>query len=344
MKSILKYLIILPIVLFNFSCDEAATESTSTGNLVGVWNLIGLSGTYVRDVAVPSGTDESTTYSVKVRWPYDTSDGYQADHTLKSYSMGDTLLNTTSDAGDYIAAGAVQLVGEFKDDDTYTFVGNYPALRIVVSACSTYQTIADIDDDGNYTIAYNANETGGTLGVTPKVGTEQVLPSFPDGTVTFSGTNADTLNIVFLDRDAHDSLITFISETWVEDDNRVTHGIAQAYVDATGNYFTSDDTQPLGTSGYLYDPLGNDGVPANGDEALATWGYYYTYNAVMFNGCLAGGADQATCAAAGYAIDDSAHDFNPADATAGGKLTMEIVPVCIPANETIQFNATFVKQ
>ena len=338
MKSIIKYAVIIPLVLFNFSCDDGVTESTSTGNLVGVWNLIGLSGTYVRDVAVPSGTDESTTYSVKVRWPYDTSDGYQADHTLKSYSMGDTLLNTTSDAGDYIAAGAVQLVGEFKDDDTYTFVGNYPALRIVVSACSTYQTIADIDDDGNYTIAYNANETGGTLGVTPKVGTEQVLPSFPDGVVTF--TNDTTMNIVFLDRDAHDSLITFISETWVEDDNRVTHGIAQAYVDATGNYFTSDDTQPLGTSGYLYDPLGNDGVPANGDEALATWGYYYTYNAVMFNGCLAGGGDMATCAAAGYATNDSDHDFNGTD----GKLTMEIVPVCIPANETIQFNATFVKQ
>jgi hypothetical protein len=64
----------------------------------------------------------------------------------------------------------------------------------------------------------------------------------------------------------------------------------------------------------------------------------------MFNGCLAGGADQATCAAAGYATDDSAHDFNPADATAGGKLTMEVVPFCVPVNETIQFDATFTKQ
>ena len=343
MKSILKYLVILPLVLFNFSCDDGATESTPTGNLVGVWNLIGLSGTYVRDVAVPTGTDQSTIYNLKVTWPLAETvlgSASAADQIIADYSMGDTLLNTTSDAGALITASMVQLVGEFKDDDTYTFVGNYPALRIDVSACSTYQTIADIDDDGNYTIAYNADETGGTLGVTPKVGTEQVLPSFPDGTVTFSGTNADTLNIVFLDRDAHDSLITFISETWVEDDNRVTHGIAQAYVDATGNYFTSDDTQPLGTSGYLYDPLGNDGVPANGDEALATWGYYYTYNAVMFNGCLAGGGDMATCAAAGYATNDSDHDFNGTD----GKLTMEIVPVCIPANETILFNATFVKQ
>ena len=60
----------------------------------------------------------------------------------------------------------------------------------------------------------------------------------------------------------------------------------------------------------------------------------------MFNGCLAGGDDMATCAAAGYATNDSDHDFNGTD----GKLTMEIVPVCIPANETIQFNATFVKQ
>ena len=343
MKSILKYLIIFPILLISFSCDDT-TDDSSTGAMVGTWKLTALSGTYIRDVAVPAGTDAATTYAVKVRWPYDSSAPlYLADQTIKTYLTGDTVLNSTSDAAAHIAAGYVQLVGEFKNDDKYTLVGTYPALRIVESACSTYQTIADIDDDGSYNITYNADLTAGTLSITPLAGTEQVLPSFPDGTVTFSDAG-QTMNIVFLDRDAHDTKISGISETWVEADNRVTHGIPGAYVDATGGYFTSDDTQPLGTEGYVYDPLGSDGIPMNGDELLATWGYYYTYNTVMYGGCIAGGSDAATCAAAGYATNDSDHNFVPTNAAAGGKLTMQIVPVCIPVNETIEFNATFAKQ
>lgn len=337
MKSIIKYLVIFPILLISFSCDEGTTESPSTGLMVGTWKLTALSGTYIRDVAVPAGTD-STTYSLKVRWPHDTSEGYQADQTLATYSAGDTVLETTSDASALVAAGAVALVGEFKSDDKYTLLGTYPALRIVEASCSTYQTIADIDDDGSYNVSYNADLTGGNLSITPLVGTEQVLPSFSDGVVTFSDTG-NTMNIVFLDRDAHDGLIENIGETWVEADNRVTHGVPAAYVDATGGYFTSDDTQPLGTEGYVMSPL------------LATWGGYYTYNALMFNGCLAQAmgwfgidatAAQTYCGSTypGWLADDSGHEFNATD----GKLKMEILPVCIPVNETIEFNATFAKQ
>ena len=82
MKSILKYSIIFPILLISFSCDETVTEASSIGAIVGTWELTALSGTYIRDVAVPAGTDAATVYSAKVRWPYDTSDGYQADQTL----------------------------------------------------------------------------------------------------------------------------------------------------------------------------------------------------------------------------------------------------------------------
>ena len=58
---------------------------------------------------------------------------------------------------------------------------------------------------------------------------------------------------------------------------------------------------------------------------------------------IQGGADVVTCAAAGYVVDDSDHDFDPTDATAGGKLTMEVVPFCIPVNEVILYNLTFEK-
>jgi hypothetical protein len=337
MKSILKYLIILPILLISFSCDETAEGDSSTGAMVGTWQLTALSGTYIRDVAVPSGVDASTTYDLKVTWPLAATflgNASAADQTLATYTSGDNLLNTTSDAADAIAADLVALVGEFKSNDTYTLAGTYPALRIVEAACSTYQTIADIDDDGSYNITYNTELTAGTLSITPLPGTEQVLPSFADGTVTFSD-EGQTMNIVFLDRDAHDSLIVNIGETWVEADNRVTMGIAAAYVNTTDNSFTTDATQPQGSAGYLK------------SAALGTWSYFYTYNAVMMTGCIAGGTSEADCAAAGYGVDDSGHDFDPTDASTvslGGKLTMEIVSVCIPINETIGFNATFAKQ
>ena len=112
-------------------------------------------------------------------------------------------------------------------------------------------------------------------------------------------------------------------------------GIAAAYVNTSDNSFTTDATQPQGSAGYLK------------SATLDTWSYFYTYNAVMMTGCIAGGTSAADCAAAGYGVDDSGHDFDPTDASTvslGGKLTMEIVPVCIPINETIGFNATFAKQ
>ena len=338
MKSILKYFIIFPILLISFSCDDGTTDSTSTGLMVGTWKLTALSGTYIRDVAVPSGTDATTTYNVTYTWPHAETvlgSASAADKTVKTYAHRANVLTATSDAADSIATGAVQLVGEFKNNDTYTLVGTYPALRLIdPPVCTTYKTIADIDDDGSYNITYNADLTAGTLSITPLAGTTQVLPSFSDGVVTFSDTG-NTMNIVFLDRDAHDSLIVDIGETWVEADNRVTHGISHVYVDAKLGYFTTDDTQPLNNLGYLYDPT---------NTSLAPYSGYYTYNTVMMGGCLLGGADDATCAAAGYATDDSDHDFDPTDATAGGKLTMKIVPVCMPVNETIEFNATFTKQ
>ena len=291
-KIIATYAILLPLLFIQYSCDNTSYNSSTTA-IVGTWKLTGLSGTYIRDVAVPEGTDAATTYPVIARWPYDpTVSG--ADQTLTTYSTGDTVLNQTSDAAAAISVEAVGLVGEFKKNDTYTLVGTYPALRIVEEACSTYQTIADIDDDGSYNITYNSDFTVGTLSITPLPGTEQVLPSFPDGTVTFSN-EGQTMNIVFLDRDAHEAKISEISETWVESDNRKTHGIAQLPIDATGGFFTADATQPLGTEGYVVmSPL------------LSTWSNFYTYNAVMFNGCLAGGVNVATCAAL-YATDDSDH-------------------------------------
>ena len=111
----------------------------------------------------------------------------------------------------------------------------------------------------------------------------------------------------------------------------------------------------LGPSAYVMDP------------ALATWGYYLTFYALNIQGfvkvLIATVADitneaeamayivtnAAFISVAGIPVttlltDDSAGDFNPAAAGAGGKLTYNVNAVCIPVNEVIEFETTWTKQ
>tara|TARA_B100000214_G_scaffold373389_1_gene353631 strand:- start:987 stop:2786 length:1800 start_codon:yes stop_codon:yes gene_type:complete len=52
------------------------------------------------------------------------------------------------------------------------------------------------------------------------------------------------------------------------------------------------DTLPVGTvsanHGYLFDPTGGDGIPFNGDEALAPTGYFFTFNFLEANQVFSG--------------------------------------------------------
>jgi len=81
-------------------------------------------------------------------------------------------------------------------------------------------------------------------------------------------------------------------------------------------------------SGYLMDPSGNS----------ATWGNFLTGNAAQFGGCLATGADMATCAGL-YGADDSDHDFNGAD----GRLVMNFDIPCVPILEAREVVAEFIE-
>jgi len=351
MKSILKYSIILPILLISFSCESDSDEA-SVGAIIGTWELSALSGTYIRDIAQPAG-NETTSYSVTASWNYASTvlgpDSANADQVLAAYSVGDTLLNTTSSlpSAAYLTATGVAMTGVFKTDNVYTLTGTYPTLRLNADECETYQTVAQISDQGFYGVVYNSDHTGGTLTITPDASLgDQVLPPFNDATVVFTN-DGKSMKLSFTDRDAHDSKYAEVMTTWDETAERVTMGIAKVPFNATTGAFTSV-SDSLSSTGFLM------------SEQLAQWGGsnyggygFMTWNALQYNGCLAAvtaaGGDAATCQTShtAFLADDSAYAFDIACVADGdpsdckGKLTYNVNPVCIPVNEVILFDTDF---
>lgn len=343
-------------------CDENG-EDEAPGALVGDWQLTALTASYLRTAVSPEGSPADTTYSLTASWNLAAAvlgAASAADQELASFSVGDTVFATTK-AFDTAALAdfGISLELGFLEDNTYTFSGAYPTLRLDMAACSTYLATPTVQDVGNYTVTYNADETGGTLGIFPNdlLG-DQVLPSFDDGTVTF--TNAgETLQLDFLDRDGHDVLIAQTGETWDEEEHRVTMGIPVAPIlSSLGIFATADVADTEGKSAYLYDPV-----------KLATWGNYLTFYGLIIQGTIAemialdpaitneaealaaivalagaGAADPTTTIPyATLLTDDSSGDFNPTALAAGGKLTYVINNVCIPVNELIDFESSWDK-
>ncbi len=343
-------------------CDENG-EDEAVGALEGEWQLTALTATYLRTAAIPPGTPADTTYSLTASWNLAAAvlgAASAADQELASFSEGDTVFATTK-AFDTaaLAAYGISLEMAFLADDTYTLKGTYPTLRVDMEACSTYLATPSIQDKGNYTITYNADETGGTLGVSPDVLLEgQVLPSFDDAVVAFTN-NGETVGIDFLDRDAHDVLIAETGETWDEEEHRVTMGIPEAPIySLLGIFATEDMADTTGKTAYLYDPV-----------KLAAWGGYLTFYGLIIQGTIAemialdptitneteaiaaitalaqaGQSDPTTgIAYATLLTNDSSGDFDPTALAAGGKLTYVINNKCIPVNELIDFESSWDK-
>jgi len=356
MNRILKLsglLLMAPLLLLTYSCETDDAEA-SVGALVGTWELSALTGTYIRDIAQPEG-NTTTSYSVTASWNYAAAvldaDSASADQVIASFSVGDTVLNRTSalPSASALTASGVAMTGVFKSDDVYTLTGTYPTLRLDESACNTYQTVAQITDQGFFSVIYNSDNTGGTLTIAPDASLgDQVLPPFDDATVTFTN-DGKSLNIMFNDRDSHDSKFAEVLTTWDETGKRVTMGIAGVpYNPVTGAFTTTSDT--LASSGYLM----SDQLAPWGGENYGGYGYM-TWNALQYNGCLAAavaaGGDGTSCVTshASYLADDSADVFDitcladgdPTDCK--GKLMYNVNAICIPVNEVILFDADFEK-
>ena len=345
MKSILKYLIILPLVLFNYSCDDGATESNIyNGDVIGSWMLTGLTGTYTYVIDLPgeeSGVawPADTSFGVRIKWNY--ADAVLGDNAEKAqfwvpgaeFSAGDVSLYTvaTYDLATMAAAG-FGLIGVFEDapsagaDATYKMKGEYPGVFYNYSLCSSAGSTAPMTDQGVYTWNQTLTTDNFVIKRDPSIAGSQVLPPFDDGTLTVSDTS---LNIKFLDRDSHSTLYADIMDAWDEGTHPdaayggtgTSSGGDRSYmafpplvVDENGAFagsFTGAAGTTPATSGYYM------------SADLANWGGYMTWYAFSFMGESAylGGM-----AAAGA--------ITIADADADGAITSVDIAVYMMSNPT----------
>ena len=257
---------------------------------------------------------------------------------------------------------------------TYTVKGTYPSLRLNPDNCSTYLMLPppQINDTGDWTANYDT----GIFTLSPVVDIDQVLPPFPDGKFKVNReVEPATFNLDFLDRDGHDGLYSQVQNSWDETNDRVVSGLNGLPVNAGGGWDPTADSDPSSEAyimqaalapwgGYLtwyaLNALGETAAKAqdvknplidlNADGAI---------NAVdmliyMHSDNLAGGGGK-TAFGMPYALlvnstdptapaftNDSGSDWAAAGLAtgAGGKLKYRIdMGVCMPVNETIQFNS-----
>ena len=281
-----KIAILLSLIVF---CVAQNSTSAKT-NIASNWNLSALKGTYDRKVVTGSGIEYSAdSYNLVASW--DDAAGFAAavgldleavtgvtNQTLMSFTAGDNApsfpLTSTFDAATLAAYGIV-MKGEFDyapsndKTGTYKITGTYPSIRINTETCTSFLTVSQINDLGDYTLTLDATGTAGTMAFAPATDLEQVLPPFPDGKFTVDA-NAGKMTIDFLDRDNSSSRYSEVMAAWNEADDRVISGISQLPVNPAGGFFTTPDDPSAGD-------LASSAYIAQG--SLAAWGYYLTWYA-----------------------------------------------------------------
>jgi hypothetical protein len=384
------------------ACDDDPAP-VHNGDVVGTWNLSALTGTYNRKVVTGSGIEHSADhYDLVASWDDAagfaaalTSFGMPTDEAViiaatnqkmgNGWAAGDNApgfpLTSTSDAAALAAVGVV-MKGVFDDAPgkgepaTYKITGTYPSIQLNTETCTPYQTIPQINDQGNYTLTFDATDAAGKIELSPATDLDQVLPPFPDGKFTVNG-DAGKMTIDFLDRDNSSSRYSEVMAAWSEADDRVISGLSQLPVNTAGGFFTSPadpGAGALASSAYI------------GATSLASWGGYltwYAYNIIaetsqkvadvknpltdldgdgtitpvdmviyMHADNLAGGGGESAFGipytmlvdssnpAAPAAVNDSATDFTIAGILtgSGGKMKFTILNgLCMPVDETIEF-------
>jgi hypothetical protein len=305
-KSILKYLIILPILLISFSCDETVADSTiHNGDIVGSWMLTGLTGTYNYVIDFPEENTGHTytsadTFGIRIRWDYAdaTGVGDAAEFWVPGAKFGvqQTALYTEKEYDlptmEYAGFG---LIGVFQDapsagdDATYLMRGRYPGIFYNWSECASSGSTAPMTDQGLYT--WDQTSYNFTIKRDLSIAGSQVLPPFNDGTLTM--TDDTTMNIVFKDRDSHSTLYSEIMDSWDEGNhpdtlkggNGENSGGDRTYMafpplilDSDGAFAGTWDAalhpeSAQASSGFFRDSTNVD---------LASWSYYLTWYAFSF--------------------------------------------------------------
>ena len=261
------------------ACDDDPAP-VHNGDVVGTWNLSGLTGTYNRKIVTGSGIANSAdAYNLVASW--DDAAGFAAatgndaafitgatNQIMATWAAGMDApgfpLTSTSDAAALAAVGVV-MKGVFDDAPgkgepaTYTITGTYPSIQLNTETCTPYQTIPQINDRGNYTLTFDATDAAGSIALSPATDLEQVLPPFPDGKFTVNG-DAGKLTIDFLDRDNSSSRYSEVMAAWSEADDRVISGLSQLPVNTVGGFFTTPD-DPAAGADHLHARRGH--LPAN---------------------------------------------------------------------------------
>lgn len=355
------------LLMLSTGCEDDVV-TPEIGALVGEWDLIALTADYERVVKLPANWTEPDSFSLSLRWDLAPAvlgvDSARADIDLFAFREGDVVFDSLVQLPTpaHLAALGVQLTAEFLENDTYTLSGSYPTLRLIEEECRTALSVPTIQDAGSYEMDYLAS----TLTITPSAG-EQVLPPFDDAAVTFSGADGTTLQLDFLDLDAHDTLFPAAGHTWVEADLRVVMGIADLPINTTTGAF-AETGATLNDTAYVM------------DAELAAWGGFMTFYALTIFGeteflaatgaitdagsdgsfvndaigYMAANQTKTTQSGLPYALlvsavglptDDSAADATLAGIAqgTGGKLKYVVNAVCIPVNETIFFESTWNK-
>ena len=271
------------------ACDDDPAP-VHNGDVVGEWNLSGLTGTYNRKVVTGSGIEHSAdSYNLVASW--DDAAGFAAatggdpavvtgatNQIMATWAAGmDAPGFPTTNVLDAaaLAASGIVMKGVFDDAPgkgepaTYTITGTYPSIQLNTETCTPYLTVPQINDRGNYTLTFDATDAAGKIELSPATDLEQVLPPFPDGTFTVNG-DAGKLTIDFLDRDNSSSRYSEVMAAWNEADDRVISGLSQLPVNTAGGFFTSPadpGAGALASSAYI------------GAASLAPWGGYLTWYA-----------------------------------------------------------------
>jgi len=312
MKSILKYVIILPILLISFSCDETVTDSTVyNGDILGSWMLTGLTGTYTYTVGLPEASESGltwaadTSFGIRLKWEHEDNAAFggalagKATFPLPAtyqptgnHGAGDTVLWTQRvyELTDMVA-DTFGLIGVFDDapssgsDATYKMKGVYPGVFYNYSMCASQGSTAPMTDQGLY--AWDQTSNNFTIKRDPVQG-DQVLPTFDDGTLTVSDTS---MNIKFLDRDSHSTRYLEIMDSWDEGTHPdVAYGGNGLTSSGDRTYFAFPPliTDSDGAIAGAFD--GSNGIPVIGTTAylkqasLASWSGYMTWYAYCFSG------------------------------------------------------------
>jgi hypothetical protein len=347
-------LAVIIVLILVTRCDEEG-DLNQSGTLVGRWQLTELTVDWVRDIAQPAGSPADTVYLVTGRMVDSTIFSHApaliAPQTIAAFMVGDTILDTVPTLNSVLLELMdISMTATFNEDFSYSITGTYPTLRLVEDSCRTDMIVLQIFDSGIYETDYIT----GRFGIQPGQ-YEQVLPTFDDGTLTFYN-NGIIAEIIFIDRDGHDQLVTG-NGSW-DESKRAIHGAANLPVDAAGAFARRGW---LSSTGYIRDR----------SERLSGWGGFLTLYALttkvaaeqlMADSSIAYEdaillleqwatedlTEEITGLAIPYAtlldIDDSAAEFDVANAEAGGKLRFEIInPVCVPVNEIIEYTTIWTR-